>query len=153
MKSIKLFACVSIVVVSLQACSKADVSDVVAAEVTTSTQTIDAVVDQNGKYSVTLPATVSGYTISTDALHSSTSKIVVNNTNNTEVYEYEPVAGFTGTDVLVLTGVDTLAGGHEGGGCGKGKRPGGKDSSSAKMQIREQKVNVNITVTPTTIPS
>ena len=153
MRIINLFACASVAVISLQACNKSDIGDTRSnITLTTSTQTVTAEVQQNGSYTLTLPPTVSGYSIVTDASHASLSKVAVN-PNGTESYDYAPIADYVGTEALVLVGNDTttVSPNEGGGGCNKGHN--NSDAPAQKQHVKQQRINLNITVAPTTTPT
>lgn len=152
MKVIKTFACFSIAVISLPACNKSDFGDTRSdIMLTTSTQTVNAEVQQNGSYSLTLPSSVSGYSITTDASHATLSKVAVN-PGGTETYQYAPVADYIGTEALVLVGNDTTtAPPDQNGGCKRGQD--NRNKPAPRQHVKQQRIELNITVGSETTPT
>ena len=151
MKIVKFFAFLSIALLVLQACNKAGSSELTDAEyaISTSTQAIDAVVDNDKTYRITLPSSVSGYTVTSGATHSSVSKIVTTGTG-AEVYEYTPAQEYVGPDAITIIGSDTTNGDSNNGECKKGHK---KNGQAPAKQVRQQRININMTVNSPAISS
>jgi len=113
----------------------------------TTTQAINATINENGAYSYVLPATDKNgiSVISMAATHSAASTITTD-VNGNHIYEYAPAQGYTGVDVVVITthGVEAHTGcfgGGNQGGCNHGGNHHDNDDQTVVTTI-------NFSITP-----
>lgn len=140
MKLKNVFFAAAISAIALQSCNKSDLSTTT--DATTTTETVDMTVTQGAKSTIVLPATASGYRITTNASNSSSS-VITTNESGLEVYEYTAPADYSGTDVVEISATETTDTPPQGG-CDRKK----KNGNSNAQQTRETRVKVNVTVVP-----
>lgn len=131
---------------ALLSCNKAETTPAGSIPVIISEQTINATVDKNEEYRLTLPYSATGYSIATPAGHSATSTIVSG--NESEVLVYTPDENYTGSDALLLVASDTLEDGQHGG-CNKGQ----DKQRSPQRTVRQQKLHIKVEVLETATSS
>ncbi len=108
----------------------------------TTNETVNATIAVNANYTYTLPKIGSEIesAITVQAQHASASTVTTDVNGNT-VYQYTPVAGYTGTDAVVVT----TTGEEDHGGCHHGNQGHHHDNDA---DDKTTVTTINLTITP-----
>ena len=150
----KLFSFLALASASMlltQSCNKMRLRDKPA----TTTQAVNATINENASYTYTLPATTKDGLpqISTSAGHAAVSNITAD-ANGNYVYNYTPAANYSGSDVVVITTkTEEQHGNCHGGPMGMGGNCNHGGNGCSHDDDNTTITTINLTVTPASQPT